>query len=80
MTTVTPVLGCAFGGFWYDVFICTGESPISTPWTGTKRIVRPNLKGRINGKYVEMQGYDHTSMQHLFAGQWQQIGEFGDAA
>lgn len=51
---VAPFVGCAFGGFLYDVFIYTGESPINTPWMGIKRIVRPNLKGRIDGTYGEM--------------------------
>ena len=41
---VAPFLGCAFGGFLYDVFIYTGpESPINTPWLGLKRILRPDL-------------------------------------
>ncbi|KAF2840066.1 aquaporin [Patellaria atrata CBS 101060] len=38
---VAPFLGCAFGGFLYDVFVYTGESPINTPWLGMKRIIMP---------------------------------------
>ena len=52
---VAPFIGCAFGGFLYDVFIYTGESPINTPWMGMKRIVRPNLKRKIDRRYGEMQ-------------------------
>jgi aquaglyceroporin related protein len=52
---VAPFIGCAFGGFLYDVFIYTGESPINTPWMGMKRIIRPNLKRKIDRKYGEMQ-------------------------
>ena len=52
---VAPFIGCAFGGFLYDVFIYTGESPINTPWMGMKRIVRPGLKQRIDRKYGETQ-------------------------
>lgn len=41
---VASFLGCAFGGFLYDVFIYTGpESPINTPWLGLKRLVRPGV-------------------------------------
>ncbi|KAG9230369.1 aquaporin-like protein [Amylocarpus encephaloides] len=39
---VAPFLGCMFGGWLYDVFIFTGESPINTPWMGLKRLIRPN--------------------------------------
>jgi aquaglyceroporin related protein len=39
---VAPFLGTLFGGFLYDVFIFTGESPINTPWMGLKRIFRPH--------------------------------------
>lgn len=38
---VAPFLGCAFGGFLYDVFIYTGESPVNTPWLGLKQVARP---------------------------------------
>lgn len=40
---VAPFLGCAFGGFLYDVFIYTGESPINTPWMGLKMVARPDM-------------------------------------
>ncbi|TVY71449.1 putative membrane protein [Lachnellula suecica] len=39
---VAPFFGCTFGGWLYDVFIFTGESPINTPWMGLKRLIRPN--------------------------------------
>ncbi|KAK5314897.1 glycerol channel [Exophiala xenobiotica] len=38
---VAPFFGCAFGGWLYDVFIFTGESPINTPAMGLKRLVQP---------------------------------------
>ncbi|RFU81924.1 aquaglyceroporin [Trichoderma arundinaceum] len=38
---VAPFLGCAFGGFLYDVFIFTGNSPINTPMLGLQRLFRP---------------------------------------
>ncbi|KAF2020754.1 aquaporin [Aaosphaeria arxii CBS 175.79] len=44
---VAPFLGCAFGGFLYDVFIYTGPSPINTPWLGFKQIVRPQYTKEV---------------------------------
>ncbi|CAI6322595.1 unnamed protein product [Periconia digitata] len=38
---VAPFLGCAFGGFLYDLFIFTGASPINTPWIGFKLLLNP---------------------------------------
>lgn len=38
---VAPFLGCAFGGFLYDVFIYTGPSPVNTPWLGLKQLLHP---------------------------------------
>jgi aquaglyceroporin related protein len=38
---VAPFCGCTFGGWLYDVFLYTGESPINTPWMGLKRFIRP---------------------------------------
>ncbi|KAI9049746.1 hypothetical protein LZ554_005898 [Drepanopeziza brunnea f. sp. 'monogermtubi'] len=35
---VAPFFGCLFGGWLYDVFIFTGDSPINTPWWGFKRM------------------------------------------
>jgi len=37
---VAPFFGCTLGGFLYDVFIYTGESPINTPWMGFRRFTR----------------------------------------
>ncbi|KAK6383852.1 glycerol channel [Exophiala oligosperma] len=42
---IAPFIGCTFGGFLYDAFIYTGESPINTPWMGLKRLVHPSKKG-----------------------------------
>jgi aquaglyceroporin related protein, other eukaryote len=52
---VAPFIGCAFGGFLYEVFIYTGESAINMPRMGLKRLGRPNLKKKIDGRYGEMQ-------------------------
>jgi len=41
---VSPFLGCLFGGWLYDVFIFTGDSPINTPWMGLKRLIRPGTQ------------------------------------
>jgi len=41
---VAPFFGCTFGGFLYDVFLFTGESPINTPWMGLKRLFHPHKK------------------------------------
>lgn len=41
---VAPFFGCTFGGWLYDVFLYTGESPINTPWMGLKRIIRPRAQ------------------------------------
>jgi len=38
---VSPFLGCLFGGWLYDTFLFTGDSPINTPWMGLKRFVQP---------------------------------------
>jgi aquaglyceroporin related protein len=39
---VAPFLGCAFGGFLYDLFIYTGHSPINSPWLGLKQLMPGN--------------------------------------
>lgn len=38
---VAPFFGCLLGGFIYDAFLYTGESPINTPWMGFKRLTQP---------------------------------------
>ncbi|MCJ1255778.1 hypothetical protein MMC24_003595 [Lignoscripta atroalba] len=43
---IAPFFGCVFGGFLYDLFIYTGESPVNTPWLGLKRIVVPEFPSR----------------------------------
>ncbi|KAF7925929.1 hypothetical protein BELL_0075g00090 [Botrytis elliptica] len=46
---VAPFFGCLFGGWLYDVFIFTGESPINTPWMGLKRV----MPGGLGSKKVD---------------------------
>ncbi|CAM1501346.1 Fc.00g105080.m01.CDS01 [Cosmosporella sp. VM-42] len=41
---VSPFFGCVFGGFLYDVFMFSGESPINTPFLGLQRFVQPRRK------------------------------------
>jgi aquaglyceroporin related protein len=38
---VAPFCGCTFGGFLYDTFLFTGESPINTPYLGLQRLIQP---------------------------------------
>jgi aquaglyceroporin related protein len=40
---VSPFFGCLFGGWLYDTFLFTGESPINTPWMGLEYVFRPML-------------------------------------
>ena len=47
---VAPFLGTCFGGFLYDVFLFTGESPINTPWMGLRRLIRPTPEVWSNTK------------------------------
>jgi aquaglyceroporin related protein len=42
---VAPFFGCCFGGWLYDMFLYTGESPINTPWMGLKRLI-PGMNSR----------------------------------
>lgn len=44
---VAPFLGCTFGGFIYDLFLYTGESPINMPYMGLYRFI----PGVDNSKY-----------------------------
>ncbi|KAL3478120.1 aquaporin-like protein [Aspergillus californicus] len=38
---IVPFLGCAFGGWLYDMFLYVGpESPVNTPYLGLRRVVR----------------------------------------
>jgi len=41
---VAPFCGCTFGGWLYDMFLFTGESPINTELVGLARLVRWNKK------------------------------------
>ncbi|EXJ90775.1 aquaglyceroporin like protein, other eukaryote [Capronia coronata CBS 617.96] len=38
---VAPFCGATFGGWLYDMFLFTGESPINTPYMGLKRFFEP---------------------------------------
>jgi aquaglyceroporin related protein len=35
---VAPFLGCLFGGFLYDTFLFTGDSPMNLPYMGLTRV------------------------------------------
>jgi aquaglyceroporin related protein len=48
---VAPFLGCAFGGFLYDLFIYTGPSPVNTPWLGLKQVLRPKYARRARKEH-----------------------------
>ncbi|QYS98710.1 Aquaglyceroporin [Trichoderma simmonsii] len=41
---IAPFLGCTFGGFLYDTFIYTGDSPINAPYIGFTRIMGVRAK------------------------------------
>ncbi|POS87148.1 hypothetical protein EPUL_000547 [Erysiphe pulchra] len=41
---VAPFAGCVFGGFLYDAFLFTGESPLNEPMFGLKRLIRSNRR------------------------------------
>jgi len=43
---VAPFFGCTFGGFLYDVFLFTGESPINTKAMGLARLLPNNWNRR----------------------------------
>ncbi|EEH34869.2 aquaporin-7 [Paracoccidioides lutzii Pb01] len=38
---VAPFIGCALGGFLYDLLLYAGPSPVNTPWMGLDRLLRP---------------------------------------
>jgi aquaglyceroporin related protein len=45
---VAPFLGCALGGWIYDVFLYTGlDSPVNTPWLGIKRLLHPSRRQQV---------------------------------
>lgn len=48
---VAPFFGCLFGGWLYDVFIFTGDSPINTPWWGFKRMLGMSSK-KVRASHV----------------------------
>jgi aquaglyceroporin related protein len=49
---IAPFLGCTFGGWLYDTFLYTGESPINTPSMGIRRIILPNGPTKMHGSGV----------------------------
>lgn len=52
---VAPFCGCTFGGFLYDTFLFTGESPINTPFLGFKRFIQPKRSVWSNTYNAESQ-------------------------
>ncbi|ETI24730.1 hypothetical protein G647_04100 [Cladophialophora carrionii CBS 160.54] len=51
---VSPFFGCTFGGWLYDMFLFTGESPINTPVVGLMRFLKPN-RSTWSNTYVPQQ-------------------------
>ncbi|KAK5256824.1 glycerol channel [Cryomyces antarcticus] len=49
---VAPFFGCTFGGWLYDMFLFTGESPINTPWMGLRRLVQPGRAKSVSSSQV----------------------------
>lgn len=41
---VAPFFGCTFGGWLYDMFMWTGDSPVNTPAAGLARFASPSRK------------------------------------
>lgn len=41
---VAPFFGCTFGGWLYDMFMWTGDSPVNTEAAGFARFAKPNRK------------------------------------
>jgi len=46
---VAPFFGCTFGGWLYDMFLFTGESPVNTPYLGLKRLILPSQMAKVEG-------------------------------
>ena len=57
---VAPFFGCTFGGFLYDVFLFTGESPINTPYWGLYRFI-PSLREKYRGMRWEKEDLKEDS-------------------
>ncbi|KAL1966294.1 hypothetical protein VTN77DRAFT_4647 [Rasamsonia byssochlamydoides] len=49
---VAPFFGTTFGGWLYDTFLYTGESPVNTPWMGLKRLILPRQVTKASDEYV----------------------------
>lgn len=47
---VAPFFGCTFGGWLYDMFLFTGESPINTPGIGLLRFAKPTKSTWSNSR------------------------------
>jgi len=60
---VSPFLGCLFGGWLYDMFLFTGDSPINTPWMGLKRLLGP-LRGGSSPQH-DTSGQDLTQQNGM---------------
>ncbi|KAK5941114.1 glycerol channel [Knufia obscura] len=53
---VAPFFGCTFGGWLYDMFMFTGESPVNTEAAGLLRLAKPTRKVWSN-TYEEKHGH-----------------------
>lgn len=52
-----------FGGWLYDVFLFTGESPVNTPWMGLDRVFRPTAikwSSHAKARDEERRGVEHA--------------------
>lgn len=49
---VVPFLGCIFGGFLYDAFIYTGQSPVNSPYLGLGHFLHPRkeIKAKLKAQ------------------------------
>ncbi|GIZ42549.1 hypothetical protein CKM354_000581100 [Cercospora kikuchii] len=52
---VAPFVGCPVGGFLYDAFVYTGETPVNTPWFGLKQLFTPHkmVQNRLERQKAE---------------------------
>ncbi len=51
---VAPFFGCTFGGWLYDMFLFTGESPINTEFVGLARFLHLNKETWSNTYSTEV--------------------------
>jgi aquaglyceroporin related protein, other eukaryote len=60
---IAPFFGCVFGGWLYDCFLFTGESPCNTPWMGLHRLAPPDW----NAVRAELMGADPETLAEKMA-------------